>query len=208
MAQPLTDLDLLAFTFVGDPQLSPDGRKVAFTRTTIDGKENVYRSQIHVVPTDGSAPPVPWTNGPKRDTHPRYSPDGCLLAFLSEREGDGPRGAEGAPKMGPQVYCLPVAGGEARRVTAILGGVSGFAWAPDSRRMAVEARIAPGGAASEPPPPPGEPGPPEALYAKHNSDVRHVTRLAYRIDGMGWFEDRRAEIVAPLEPIRVPAHTH
>ncbi len=200
--EPWTDLDLLAFTFVGDVQCSPDGRQVAFTRTTIDAEGNAYRSHIHVVPADASAPARPLTSGPKRDGHPRYSPDGRLLAFLSDREGDRPDRAgaprDPAPTLGPQVYVLPVAGGgEARRVTAIRGGIEDFAWSPDSRRLALVARIRPGGLDADAPPPAGrtgEPGSAEALFAEHNRDVRYITRLQYRLDGQGWFEDRRAHV--------------
>jgi|GEM_PF-5645130 len=45
--EPWRDVDLLALAFVGDPQLSPDGRQVAFTRTTVDAEHNQYRSQIY-----------------------------------------------------------------------------------------------------------------------------------------------------------------
>jgi dipeptidyl aminopeptidase/acylaminoacyl peptidase len=204
--EPLRDVDLLAFEFVGDPQLSPDGAQVAFTRTTLDAKDNAYRSQIHVAPTDGSAPPKALTGGPRRDSQPRYSPDGRYLAFVSDREADtgsGPGGnssGEDDKKLGPQIYILPLGGGEARRVTSILGGVGQLAWSPDSTRLAFVTRIKPAGAeffaggakASDSPKP--DPDSHEALYAKYNKDVRYITRIRYRLDGFGWFEDRRAQV--------------
>jgi dipeptidyl aminopeptidase/acylaminoacyl peptidase len=204
--EPLRDLDLLAFEFVGDPQLSPDGRQVAYTRTTMDAKENAYRSQIHVVPADGSAPPKALTGGPKRDSQPRYSPDGRYLAFVSDREADATpgRGEANDPrdddrKLGSQVYILPLAGGEARRVTDVLGGVAELAWSPDSKRLAFVARIKPGGVetlrgAAEGGQAKPDPDSPETLYAKYNKDVRDITRIRYRLDGFGWFEDRRAHV--------------
>ena len=54
----LTPEDLYRLTFVGDPQLSPDGALVAFVYTTIDREGDRYRSQIWTVPADGSAPPT------------------------------------------------------------------------------------------------------------------------------------------------------
>ena len=196
--EPLRDVDLLAFTFVGDPQLSPDGAQVAFVRTTVDAEDNSYRSRIHVVAADGSGSPRPLTGGPKRDAAPRYSPDGRYLAFVSDRDADrAPDGGateEDERKLGSQIYLLPLDGGEARRVTAIPGGVEDPTWSPDSRRLAFVARIRPAGAGPRPAAEPPAPDGPEALYAKYNKDVRHITRIHYRQDGAGWLEDRRAHV--------------
>ena len=212
--EPLRDVDLLAFEFVGDPQLSPDGAQVAFTRTTVDGKDNSYRSQIHVVPTDGSSPAKPLTGGPKRDGQPRYSPDGRYLAFVSDREADTPatkgkrhgqnqadaqsqaKAQDDDRKLGSQIYILPLGGGEARRITAILDGVDEIAWSPDSTRIAFVSRIKPAGAEIQAAKAADGPSAdsPEALYAKYNKDVRYITRIQYRLDGFGWFEDRRAHV--------------
>jgi len=57
MRQPITAEDLYAFQFVGDPRLSPDGSRVAFTVSVADRERNDYRSRIWLVPTDGGAPP-------------------------------------------------------------------------------------------------------------------------------------------------------
>ena len=56
------------------------------------------------------------TTGEKGDNHPRWSPDGTEIAFLSSRDG------------APQIYILPVDGGEARPVTDFPGGVGDFMW--------------------------------------------------------------------------------
>ena len=82
----ITADDLYRFTYVSDPQLSPDGATVAFVRTTVDREADGYRAQVWVVPADGSAPPRRFTAGPN-DSAPRWSPDGQTLAFLARRGG-------------------------------------------------------------------------------------------------------------------------
>lgn len=192
--EPLRETDLLAMSFVAEPDLSPDGSRVAFTRTTLDAKTNTYRSRIEAVPADGTGPVVPLTSGPGRDSQARHSPDGRYLAFLSDREADAPGGAEGT-RLGTQLYVLPLGGGEARRVTGVLGGVEEPVWSPDATRLAFVARIRPGGAQHHPAgTPPAAAEDLDGLYAKYNRDVRHITRLQYRLDGAGWFEDRRAHV--------------
>src|SRR5262245_37216241 len=70
--------DLLAFKRVSDPQISPDGRTVAYVTTTVDMAKNATVSTIWTVPTDGGTPKQ-LTSGPKHDRHPRFSPDGRQL---------------------------------------------------------------------------------------------------------------------------------
>ena len=62
--RPITPEDLYRFTYVGDPQLSPDGRTIAFVRTTVDKEADTYRSQIWLVPADGSRAARRFTAGP------------------------------------------------------------------------------------------------------------------------------------------------
>ena len=98
--------DLYALQFVGDPQPSPDGRHVVFVVTTADAAENDYRSRIWLVATDGNAEPTPLTAGAKKDTSPRWSPDGTRLVFVSNRADET-----------PHLLLLDVRGGEARQLT-------------------------------------------------------------------------------------------
>src|SRR5262249_25518420 len=84
--RPFEPHDITRIRWITDPQISPDERRVAFVVTTLSEDRDEYLSSVWMAGTDGSAPRR-FTHGPKRDTAPRWSPDGARLAFLSEREG-------------------------------------------------------------------------------------------------------------------------
>ena len=98
--------DIYELVNAGDPRISPDGSRVAFVVTAVDREANEYRGAIWVAPLDGSAEPRQFTAGERRDTTPRWSPDGNWLAFASNRRrrqdaheplrhsGGGRRGAQ------------------------------------------------------------------------------------------------------------------
>ena len=102
----MTPQDITRIRFISDPQLSPDGRRVAFVVTMLSEDQDEYLSNIWVVDTAGGEPRR-FTTGPKRDTAPRWSPDGSRLAFVSER----------VPKQKAQLYVMPADGGEPARLT-------------------------------------------------------------------------------------------
>src|SRR6266498_5867148 len=79
--------DVYELTGVADPRLSPDGSQVAFVMWRMDREASEYRSNIWLVPLDGSAPPRRITSGEKRDADPRWSGNGRWLAFTSTRVG-------------------------------------------------------------------------------------------------------------------------
>src|SRR5262249_21783571 len=114
--------DVFEIHNVGDPQISDDGW-VAYTVSTMSLKEDKSETRIWMAPAAGGEPVV--MTAPKvSSTHPRWSPDGKSLAFLSSR-------AEGKT----QVWLLNRMGGEAQQVTETIQGVDDFAWSPDSKRM-------------------------------------------------------------------------
>ncbi len=148
--KPFVPTDFLKFEFVGDPQISPDATRVAFVRTVVDAKDNKYRSAIMTAPAVPAAAAgaagaaLPFTSGITPDSSPRWSPDGCYLAFLSGRDA-GVGDEEAKKKAGAQIWVAPTGGGEARPITAIKGGVTEFVWSPDSRCIAFTALIKPEG---------------------------------------------------------------
>jgi dipeptidyl aminopeptidase/acylaminoacyl peptidase len=127
----LTAVDLLKIAAVGAPRTSPDGMRVAYTVSeTKMEKDKEWKSgtQVWVVPTAGGKAQQ-YTRGDKSATAPEWSPDGSLLAFLSDREKDGER----------QVWMIRADGGEAWAVTTHKGGVSGFRWSPDGKQLLLSA---------------------------------------------------------------------
>ncbi|MBW8867399.1 MAG: PD40 domain-containing protein, partial [Acidobacteria bacterium] len=110
----VTAEDYFAFETLGDPRFSPDGSTIAYVVTTVDQKQNRRRSEIYAVPVDGSRPPRALTTAPQSSSSPRWSPDGQAIAFLSARPMPGDAATD-TPR--PQVWLLPLAGGEPRRVT-------------------------------------------------------------------------------------------
>ena len=126
----ITEKDLFDFIWVANPQLSPDGTRVAFTRVNVDEKRTGYETSIWMASTSGGESPVRMTNG-KHDAQPRWSPDGKRIAFL--RGGD--KDETGKPRP-PQIAMLSLAGGEARVLTDLPKGASRPVWSSDGKRIA------------------------------------------------------------------------
>ena len=146
--EPLTTELFLSLSEVRDARISPDGRWVAYelsvpqppvesgdldddlddSRTPIDPHSRQPRQEIWLVSTARPAtPPRRFTSPSSSAWSPRWAPDGTVLAFLSRRADQHSE---------PQIYTIPIAGGEARAITAIRSGVSAFAWAPDGKSIA------------------------------------------------------------------------
>src|SRR5258705_2675803 len=86
-ARPWQATDYYKLTSIADPQLSPDGRRIAFTVTTVVEDKDKRHSEIWMAAADGSARPYRYTSPSTEASGASWSPDGALLAFSSRREG-------------------------------------------------------------------------------------------------------------------------
>ena len=163
--------DLTRLSLVTDPQLSPDGRRIAFVVTTLSEDRDEYLANIWVADVDGSSPRR-FTAGPRRDLEPRWSPDGTRLAFLSER----------TPREKLQLYVMPADGGEPTKLTTLDNGVSSVTWSPDGSSLAFVSPV-------------GGPREPESEDERRKSrPARVITSLKYRLNAEGFIYDRRPHV--------------
>src|SRR5215831_16765488 len=123
--RPMTIADLLGAVRVSEPQLSPDGTRVAYVRTTTDVATGKRNADIWVVPADGSGAPKLLVGGEKSENSPRWAPDGKSIAFLSNRDGE------------MQVYVAAADGSNVRQVTKMAAGAQPpLVFSPDSSTLA------------------------------------------------------------------------
>ncbi len=186
MSQAITAEDLYKWKWISDPQVSPDGKQIAYVVKTVDQDAGEYRHAIWVVPTDGEIGDARrFTFAPKNDHTPRWSPDGTWLAFVSDREGPGGKESKEDKEKGrgkAQVWLMPTTGGEARQLTYMKHGAGSPVWSPDGRTLAFTAQTG------------GEDESDEAEGKKKMPKARHITQLWYKLDGVGWIYERRRHI--------------
>lgn len=126
----MTTEDALAIRQIGAPQFSPDGKRIAYTISEWDKKENRRVSHIWLVSVDGG-PTTKLTTGDKGETSPQWSPDGSNIAFIADRD------------KGNQVWVIPVDGGEADKLTSEENNVQSFRWSPNGKLIAFVTRDTP-----------------------------------------------------------------
>ena len=127
----LTFQDLVSIHRIGGPQISPDGKWLAYDVTTPDLAANKSFSAVYVMPSVGGAPKV-ISDAKHQDNGPVWSPDGKTIAYVSNRDG----GAH-------QVWLYDVAGGTSRKVSDLGGGAGSVKWMPDGAGLVVVSDIYP-----------------------------------------------------------------
>ncbi len=176
----ISETDVNRFVWSADPQVSSDGRTVAFVRVDANENKDDYETSIWIVPADGREPPRRFTAGP-RDEAPRFSPDGTLLAFLRVAEKDGKR-------QPPQLFLTSMSGGEPKSITDLPRGVSAATFSPDGRTLVFTSTTTEEDIkfAKNPPKAPAK-----------ESDVKVITRAVYRSNGGGYNDPaRKAQLFA------------
>ena len=128
--KPFTIADLYRVRSVEDPRFSPDGKQIAFVVRESMLAKGTTNSDIYLVNADGSNLRQ-LTNNPAADTHPRWSPDGTSLLFLSTR------------KEGQQAWLLPLLGGEPRQLTRFAAGIGDPVWSPDGKQIVFTSDVYP-----------------------------------------------------------------
>lgn len=119
--------DIYRMDEVGNPQISPDGKWIAYTSTFIDREADKRVSSVWMVNWEGTQD-VRLTYGPESSSSPRWSPDGRYLAFVSSRPPDNKS----------QIWVLDRRGGEARQLTKFKESLSGYSWSPDGKKLLLE----------------------------------------------------------------------
>jgi dipeptidyl aminopeptidase/acylaminoacyl peptidase len=129
--RPMQVEDLFRFKRVADPQISPDGKWVVYSVTTIDDpKNNKSSSNLWLASSDGKHRKQ-LTTTTKKDRQPRWSPDGKSILFVSTRSGSA------------QLWIIDLDGGEARQLTTISTGVAEPTWSRDGKRIAFVSAVWP-----------------------------------------------------------------
>ncbi|MEK6408908.1 MAG: S9 family peptidase [Acidobacteriota bacterium] len=176
--RPLKLDDIPRVREVRDPQISPDGKWVAYVVSAIDVKEDKSNAHIWMAGFDGKSDrQITWSLD--SESSPRWSPDGKYLSFTSSRPGK---------TKGNQVWLLDRSGGEAMQLTELKGRLQGHEWSPDSKRLAlVVGDPDPEADANTPPTPEaGATGAPGAAARPKAPKPIVIDRYKFKQDGQGY----------------------
>lgn len=167
-----TVADLVAIRGVDDPQISPDGRWIAYTVTAADREEDSSRGRIWMVPTGGGEP-VPMTSEERSASQPRFSPDGRYLSFLAAADNGE-----------DQVWTLFREGGEAVQVTDTPQSVNDYEWSPDGTRLVLVLE---------------DPSPEQLAAARGEEEPKNpppwvIDRRQFKLDYVGYLDRLRTHL--------------
>jgi len=176
--RPITIDDYFQIRDVAQPELSPDGQWIAYSVRTRMLKEDKNDQRLWMISTHGGDP-IPVTAEGVSSSHPRWSPDGKYISFLSARNGGK-----------NQIWLLDRRGGEAQRLTEIPQGVNDFEWSPDSSCLTLILQ---------------DPKPEDAEAAKDKDKDKPapkpktpppfvIDRLQFKEDTVGYLDHRRTHL--------------
>src|SRR5689334_19205886 len=128
--QPFDVAAMLKIARISEPQLSPDGTRVAFTVQTVEVDQNTKPKQIWVVPADGG-PTLQITHDGSVNERPRWSPDSRQIAFISNRSGSS------------QVWIMNADGTQPRQITTLSTEADGVLFAPSGKKLVFTSNVFP-----------------------------------------------------------------
>jgi dipeptidyl aminopeptidase/acylaminoacyl peptidase len=170
----MTAEDLYRFRLATDCEISPDGQYVVFCVQRVDREDEKKFMNLWLVSTDAGEPSQ-FTYGDHVDSKPRWSPDGTKIAFLSDRDDEDQ----------PQIYVIPLGGGEARRLTDMEGEFGTFEWSPSGELLVCQFRKKDAEATER-----------EQVEKKKELGIvaRRLQRVFYKLDGEGFLPRERWHI--------------
>ncbi|MEM7689179.1 MAG: S9 family peptidase [Pseudomonadota bacterium] len=159
-----TGADLFGLSVATDPQISPDGSKIAYVRRTNDIMTDTAVTSIWLIDV-ASGEETPLVTGEGAHGSPRWSPDGTRLAYVSTQSGGG-----------PELHVRWMASGQSANITALAEAPGGIAWSPDGSSIAYTARVPGKGLTLGKPP-----AKPEG--AEWGKPIQVIDKIVYRRDG-------------------------
>jgi Tol biopolymer transport system component len=124
--KPFKPADFYKIPTVSDPQLSPDGKWVAYSVSEVDTAKDKRVSHLWMQSWDGKES-LELTHGDEAASASRWSPDGKYLSFMSSRDS----------KKGAQIWLIDRRGGEGVKLTDIKGDIDEYAWSPDGKKLVI-----------------------------------------------------------------------
>lgn len=166
--RPLQPADVYRFQTLVDPQVSPKGEWVAYVLGSVDSVKDKRNEDIWMISWDGRQS-VQLTNSADDESHPRWSPDGKYLSFLSSRQST----------KGKQLWLLDRRGGEGRKLTDVSGELTDYAWSPDSKRLVLVIQ---------------DPAHADTGNEKKTKPPYVIDRYHFKQDGEGYLEHRTTHL--------------